>query len=59
MLKDLAWNMFKSTGNIEYYIQYRNVKNNKPDFSIEAGEENIVDGEGCLISKQKESLPGK
>jgi len=52
MMKNLAWEMFKNTGNIECYMEY--IKDNKPDFSLEAGEETIVDGEKCHISKQKE-----
>lgn len=59
MIKDLTWNMFKNTGNIEYYIQYRNMKGNKPDFSIEVSDEIVVDGERCHMSRQKESLSGK
>lgn len=59
MIKDLMWNMFKNTGNIEYYMQYKNIRGKKADFSVEAGEENVVDGERCHIAKQKESLHGK
>jgi hypothetical protein len=54
MMKNLAWKMFKNTGNIESYMEYKNIKDNKPDFSVEVGEETIVDGEKCHISKQKE-----
>lgn len=53
-MKNLAWTMFKNTGNIECYMEYKNMKDNKPDFGIEAGEEPIVDGEKCHILKQKE-----
>lgn len=54
MIRNIAWAMFKNTGNVGYYMQYKNIEVNKPDFSVEAGSEIIVDGGKCHISKQKE-----
>lgn len=51
MLKNMMWQMFKNTGNIEYFMQYRNVTDKKPDFLTEAGSETIVDGKKWHISK--------
>jgi len=51
MLKNLIWQMFKNTGNIEYFMQYRDVSDHKPDFKIEAGSETALDGEQWRTSK--------
>ena len=29
MKKELLWNLFKSTGKIEYYLQYKKIKDNE------------------------------
>ncbi len=59
MIKHIAWSMFKNTGDIEYYMQYRDSDSNKPDFSIEAGSETIVDGERWRTLKPKDWLQEK
>ena len=51
MIKDIAWNMFKSTGNVDTFLelkQIENIQNNlmnmqKVDTDGEAGH----DGRGC------------
>jgi hypothetical protein len=57
MLKNIMWQMFEKTGNIEYFMQYRDVK--KPDFLTEAGTETALDGEQWRISKREEWSSGK
>ena len=42
MLKNLIWQMFKNTGNIEYFMQYRDVSEKKPDYKTEAGSETVL-----------------
>jgi hypothetical protein len=59
MLKNLMWQMFKNTGNIEYFMQYRDVADKKPDFMTEAGSETALDGEQWRISKPGEWSSGK
>ncbi len=59
MLKNLTWQMFKNTGNIEYYIQYRDVKESEPDFLTEAGADSSWDGEKWHTSRPEEWLSGK
>ena len=59
MIKHLAWSMFKNTGNIEFYMQYRDTVNNKTDFSMEAGSETIVDGEKWHTLKPRDWLQEK
>jgi len=59
MLKNLMWQMFKSTGNIEYFMQYKDVNDKKPDFMTEAGSETALDGEQWRTSKQGEWSSGK
>lgn len=59
MIKKLTWKMFENTGNIEYYLQYRNIKRIEPEFKMEAGEEVIVDGVKCRMSKPGAWLSGK
>lgn len=54
MLKDLAWQMFKKTGNIEFFLQYKSLDRKKNDFSTEAASDTSLDGEKCRMSKQKE-----
>jgi len=59
MLKDLAWQMFKKTGNIEYFLQYKSLDKNKPDFNMEAASDTVLDGEKCHMSKPEEWSHGK
>lgn len=59
MLKDLVWQMFKNTGNIDYFIQYRSLNEQTPDFYTEAGSDIALDGEKCRTSKPEEWLSGK
>lgn len=53
MLKDLAWEMFKKTGNIEFFLQYKSL-DPKPDFNIEAASDTVLDGGKCRMSKPEE-----
>lgn len=59
MLKNLTWQMFKQTGNIEYFIQYKDLDDKKPDFFTEAGSETALDGAKCRMSKLEEWLSEK
>lgn len=59
MLKDLAWQMFKKTGNIEYFLHYKSLDKNKSDFLTEAASDTVLDGEKCRMSKPKEWSSGK
>jgi len=56
MLKDLAWQLFKKTGNIEFFLQYKNLEKTERslDFSTEAASAMDLDGEKCRMSKRKE-----
>lgn len=54
MLKALIWQMFKNTGDIDYFIQYRRLKEQTPDFYTEAGSDIVLDGEKCHTSKPEE-----
>ncbi|HEY8420476.1 MAG TPA: hypothetical protein VIL05_01875 [Thermoclostridium sp.] len=54
MLKDMAWQMFKKTGNIEFFLQYKSLDGKKPDFNIEAASETFLDGEKCRMSEPEE-----
>jgi len=54
MLKDFAWQMFKKTGNIEFFLQYKNLDRMNRDFSTEAASDTDLDGEKCRMSKPKE-----
>ncbi len=59
MITDLMWKMFLSTGNIEYFMQYRDIKERNFDFYSDAGQKNVLDGGKWRTSKQKEWLSGK
>jgi hypothetical protein len=59
MLKDLIWQMFKNTGDIDYFIQYRSLKEQTPDFYTEAGSDIVLDGEKCHTLKPEEWLSEK
>ncbi|NLM11038.1 MAG: hypothetical protein GX213_09770 [Clostridiaceae bacterium] len=62
MLKDIAWQMFKKTGNIEYFLQYKSLDRKKSDFNTfntEAASDIVLDGEKCRMSKPEEWLSGK
>lgn len=59
MLKNMLWQMFKKTGEIDYFIQYKEINDKGPDFMIEAGSEIHSDGEKWRISKPKEWSSGK
>ena len=54
MLKDIAWKMFKQTGNIEYFLQYKEINEKNTDFLTEAASDIALDGEKCRMSKQEE-----
>ncbi|AGI39993.1 YqzL family protein [Thermoclostridium stercorarium] len=55
MLKDLAWQMFKKTGNIEFFLHYKNLdRSGNKDFSTEAAADTDLDGEKCRMSKPGE-----
>ncbi|NLX76120.1 MAG: YqzL family protein [Clostridiaceae bacterium] len=58
-MKDLAWQMFKKTGNIEYFLQYKNLEKGKSDFSTEAASDTVLDGEKWRMSKPGEWSSGK
>lgn len=59
MLKDIAWQMFKKTGNIEYFLQYRGLDKKSSDFLTEAASDTALDGEKWRMSKPEEWLSGK
>lgn len=59
MLKDIAWQMFKKTGKIEYFLQYKDLDEKRPDFFTEAASDTVLDGEKCLMSKPEEWLSEK
>ncbi|MBP7174832.1 MAG: hypothetical protein KBA53_01270 [Thermoclostridium sp.] len=59
MIRNLMWQMFKNTGNIEYFMQYRDITDKKPDFMTEAGSEPLMDGEKWRTSKSGEWSSGK
>jgi hypothetical protein len=59
MLKALIWQMFKNTGDIDYFIQYRSLKEQTPDFYTEAGSDIVLDGEKCHTLKPEEWLSEK
>ncbi|NLK69728.1 MAG: YqzL family protein [Clostridiaceae bacterium] len=54
MLKDIAWKMFKETGNIEYFLRYKEIDEKNTDFLTEVASEIVLDGEKCHMSKQEE-----
>ncbi len=58
MIKNLMWQMFKNTGNIEYFMQYRDVTERKPDFMTEAGSETALDGEHGVHQNQRSRRTG-
>ncbi len=59
MLKDLMWEMFKNTGKIDYFMQYKRIRDKKPDFLTEAGSDTALDGGKCRMSKPEEWSSGK
>lgn len=59
MLKNLMWQMFEKTGDIEYFLNYKGLKEKRPDFMTEAGMDITLDGEKWLTSKPEEWSSGK
>jgi hypothetical protein len=59
MLKNLVWQMFKKTGGIEYFLQYKALNNSDENFMTEASSEITLDGEKCRISKPEDWSSGK
>lgn len=58
MLKNIAWQMFAKTGNIEYFMQYKDLRDRRVDFMTEAGAETALDGENGLHQDQRDGCPG-
>ena len=51
MIKKIAWNAFKNTGNIDTYLELKQIENMEEE--IEKSEVNkILQNEGNIIEKQ-------
>lgn len=40
MIENLAWNMFKKTGNINSYLEFKQVKNIEENMKVKSDETN-------------------
>ena len=58
MLKDIAWKMFKETGNIEYFLRYKEIDEKNTDFLTEVASEIVLDGENVICQNKRNSCTG-
>ncbi len=59
MLKDLAWQMFKKTGNIEFFLHYKNLdRSGNKDFSTEQPPIRIWMVKNAVCQSPGNSCPG-
>lgn len=40
MIKDMAWNMFKTTGNVDSYLEFKQIKNLESNINMQKVEAN-------------------
>lgn len=40
MIKDMAWNMFKTTGNLDSYLEFKQIKNLESNINMQKVEAN-------------------